>query len=109
MANTLPFSDVSSTGTNVLIKGVDSTEVTSSPLHSAYLSSDLVSGHVVVGFVPSLLFDGVHLLLGDDLACSKVDVTPLVTDKSSVDPFLIRILLNRKFPVYFRLVLSLVQ
>ena len=86
LANTLPFSDVSFTGTNVLIKGVDSTEFTSIPLHNAYLSSDLVSGHVVVGISPSLPFDGVHLFLGNDLAGSKVEVNPLVTDKPSVDP-----------------------
>ena len=86
LANTLPFSDVSFTGTNVLIKGVDSTEFTSISLHNAYLSSDLVSGHVVVGILPSLPFDGVHLLLGNDLAGSKVEVNPLVTDKPSVDP-----------------------
>ena len=86
LANTLPFSDVSFTGTNVLIKGVDSTEFNSIPLHNAYLSSDLVLGHVVVGILSSLPFDGVHLLLGNDLAGSKVEVNPLVTDKPSVDP-----------------------
>ena len=75
LANTLPFSGVSFTGTNVLIKGVDSTEFTSIPLHNAYLSSDLVSGHVVVGILPSLPFDGVHLLLGNDLAGSKVEAS----------------------------------
>ena len=80
LANTLPFSDVSFTGTNVLIEGVDSTEFTSIPLHNAYLSSDLVSGHVVVGILPSLPFDG------NDLPGSKVEVNPLVTDKPSVDP-----------------------
>ena len=85
LANSLPFSDVSFTGTNVLIKGVDSTKFTSIPLHNAYLSSDLVSGYVV-GILPSLPFDGVHLLLGNDLAGSKVEVNPLVTDKPSVDP-----------------------
>ena len=72
LANSLPFSDVSFTGTNVLIKGVDSTEFTSIPLHNAYLSSNLVSGHVVVGILRSLPFDGVYLLLGNDLAGSKV-------------------------------------
>ena len=47
-----------------------------------------VSGHVVVvvGILLSLPFDGVHLLLGNDLAGSKVEVNPLVTDKPSVDP-----------------------
>ena len=86
LANTLPFSGVSFTATNVLIKGVDSTEFTSISLHNAYLSSDIVSGHVVVGILPSLPFDGVHLLLGYDLAGSKIEVNPLVTDKPSVDP-----------------------
>ena len=62
-------------------KGVDSTEFTSIPLHNAYLSPDIVSGHVVVGILPSLPFDGVHMLLGNDLAGSKVEVNPLVTDK----------------------------
>ena len=44
------------------------------------------SGHFVVGILPSLPFDGVHLLLGNDLAGSKVEVNPLVTDKPSVNP-----------------------
>ena len=86
LANTLPFSDVSFTGTNVIIKGVDSTEFHSIPLHNAYLSSDLISGHVVVGILPSLHFDGAHLLIGNDHAGSKVEVNPLVTNKPSVDP-----------------------
>ena len=51
------------------------------------MSSDLVSGHVIVGILPSLPFDDVYLLLGNDLADSKVEVNPLVTDiKPSIDP-----------------------
>ena len=50
------------------------------------MSSDLISGHVVVGILPSLPFDVVHLLLNNDLAGSKLEVNPLVTDKPSVDP-----------------------
>ena len=50
------------------------------------MSSDLISGHVVVGILPSLPFDVVHLLLNNDLAGSKVEVNPLVTYKPSVDP-----------------------
>ena len=102
LAGSLPFSCVSFTGTNVLIKSVDSSEFTLIPLHNAYLSSDLVSGHVA-SIVPSLLFDGVHLLLGNDLAGSKVEVNPLVTDKPSVDPKTDSI--EQKYLVYFRLVL----
>ena len=67
------------------IKSVDSSEFTSIPGLNVYLFSDLVSGHVVVGILPSLPF-GVHLLLGNDLAGSKVEVNPLVADKPSVDP-----------------------
>ena len=54
LANTLPLSDVAFTSTNVFIKGVYSTDFTSIPLHNVYLSSDLVSSHVVVGILPSL-------------------------------------------------------
>ena len=86
LANTLPFSEVSSTGTNVLIKGVDSSDFIPIPLHNVYMSSDFVSGHVVLGILSSLPFDGVQLLLGNDLAGSKVEVNPLVTDKPVVDP-----------------------
>ena len=63
LANMLPFFDVSFTSNYVPIKGVDSTEFTSIPLHNAYLSSDLVSGHVVVGILLSLPFDGVDWLI----------------------------------------------
>ena len=44
------------------------------------MSSDLVSGPVAVGIRPSLPFkEGVHLLLGNDLAGDKVVVNPLLT------------------------------
>ena len=44
------------------------------PLHSIYLSSDLVNGPVAVGIRQTLPFKGVHLLLGNDLAGDKVVV-----------------------------------
>ena len=60
------------------------------PLHHVNLSSDLVTGLVVIGITPSLPFKGVHLLLGNDLAGDKVVVNPLVTDtpniRQTVDP-----------------------
>ena len=46
------------------------------PLHNIYLSSDLVTGLVVVG---------VHLLLCNDLAGDMVVVDPLLTSSPSVD------------------------
>ena len=81
LSNEMLFSDVSFTGTIVLSTGVDSWEFTSIHLHNLFLSY-----YLVVGILPSLPFDGVHLLLGNDLASSKVDVDALVTNKPSVDP-----------------------
>ena len=48
------------------------------------MSSDLVTGLVVIGIKPSLPFKGVHLLLGNDLAGDKVVVNPLVTDTPNI-------------------------
>ena len=59
LANTLPFSEKSSTGASVLIRGVNCSEYAPVPLHTVYLSSDLVSGPVNVGLGSSLPFEGV--------------------------------------------------
>ena len=48
------------------------------------MSSDLVTGLVVIGVTLSLPFKGVHLLLGNDLAGDKVVVNPLVTDTPNI-------------------------
>ena len=48
------------------------------------MSSDLVTGLVVIGITPSLPFKGVHLLLGNDLAGDKLVVNPLVTDTPNI-------------------------
>ena len=61
LADTLPFSEKTSSGTSVLIQGVECGFV-NVPLHNIYLSSDLVTGLVAVGIRPSLPFKGVHLL-----------------------------------------------
>ena len=73
LADILPFSEKTSSGTSVLIQGVECGFV-NVPLHNIYLSSDLVTGLVAVGIRPSLPFKGVHLLLGNDLAGDKVVV-----------------------------------
>ena len=83
-ADTLPFSEKSSSGTSVLIQGVECGFV-NVPLHNIYLSSDLVTGPVAVGIRPSLPFKGIHLLLGNDLAGDKVVVNPLLTSTPCVD------------------------
>ena len=51
------------------------------PLYNINLSSDLVSGCVVVGVRPSLPVEGVSLLLGNDLAGGRVIADPKVTSK----------------------------
>ena len=84
LADTLPFSEKTSSGTSVLIQGVECGFV-NVPLHNIYLSSDLVKGAVAVGIRQTLPFKGVHLLLGNDLAGDKVVVNPLVTDTPSMD------------------------
>ena len=84
LADTLPFSEKTSSGTSVLIQGVECGFI-NVPLHNIYLSSDLVTGLVAVGIRPSLPFKGVHLLLGNDLAGYKVVVDPLLTSTPCVD------------------------
>ena len=84
LADTLPFSEKTSSGTSILIRGVECGFV-NVPLHNIYLSSDLVTGLVAVGIRPSLPFKGVHLLLGNDLAGDKVVVNPLLTSSPCVD------------------------
>ena len=83
LADILPFSEKTSSGTSVLIQGVECGTV-NIPLHHVNLSSDLLTGLVVIGITPSLPFKGVHLLLGNDLAGDKVVVNPLVTDTPNI-------------------------
>ena len=83
LADILLFSEKTSSGTSVLIQGVECGTV-NIPLHHVNLSSDLVTGLVVIGITPSLPFKGVHLLLGNDLAGDKVVVNPLVTDTPNI-------------------------
>ena len=68
---TSPFSDES--------KGVDSFQYSSVVLHNVYLSSNLVSGPVVLGIKLSLPFEG------NDLARDKVPGGPLLTNKPCCD------------------------
>ena len=83
LADILPFSEKTSSGTSVLIQGVECGTV-NIPLYHVNLSSDLVTGLVVIGITPSLPFKGIHLLLGNDLAGDKVVVNPLVTDTPNI-------------------------
>ena len=87
LTDTLPFSDDSYSGSNVLIKGVDSVDYSSIQLHNVYLASKLVSGPVNVGIKPSLPFKGISLLLGNDLAGDKVVTDPILIDKPCFDQY----------------------
>ena len=83
LADTLPISEKTSSGTNVLIQGVEC-GFDNVPLPNIYLSSDLVNGPVAVG-IRQTYSKGVHLLLGNDLEGNKVVVNPLVTDTPCMD------------------------
>ena len=82
LTKTLPFYTNSYSGKNVFIRGVNSKDYRSIPLHNLKLQSDLVTGDVSLGVIESLPFDGLHLLLGNDLAGDKVTVNPILTNKS---------------------------
>ena len=71
LADILPFSEKTSSATSVLIQGVECGTV-NIPLHHVNLS------------LTFLTFEGVHLLLGDDLAGDKVVVNPIVTDTPNI-------------------------
>ena len=78
LEGTLPFSEVSSTGSSALIQGIGM-EIINVPLHKVNLKSDLVSGTVTVGVRPQLPVKGVSMLLGNDLAGGKVLPDPIVS------------------------------
>lgn len=71
LQDVLPFSSLSDTGTSVLIRGIG-LNVLSVPLHKIMLSSQLVSGEVVIGVRPSFPVDGVDIIMGNNLAGGRV-------------------------------------
>jgi len=81
LADVLPLSEDSVLNAKVLIQGVGHETFTPVPLHRVYLDSDLVTGTVTVGVVPTLPVEGVSFLLGNDLAGDKVCVSPVVSEE----------------------------
>ena len=79
-----PVMEEGKVGAKAVIQGVQGGYV-SVPLCRVKLDSKLVTGVVTVGVVPSLPIDGIHFLLGNDLAGDKVDVAPLVVDSPVVE------------------------
>ena len=79
LKNVLPFSEESYSGTSVLVSGVGG--IQSIPLHKVVLESKLVpAGVYLVGVCDTLPVNGVSLLLGNDLAGSRVVSNPCMSD-----------------------------
>lgn len=93
----LPFSPESYTGTSVLVRGVELGCV-KVPLHSICLTSELVSGPVKIGVRSELPVKGVSLILGNDLAGSKVFSSPIMIDKPDL---YVQTSLSTSFPTAF--------
>ena len=75
----LELTEQSATGETVLIYGVE-LGFSAVPLYRVFLKSDLVSGPIIVfGVRPTLPIEGVSLLLGNDLAGSRVNVNPCLS------------------------------
>ena len=75
----LPFLSKSFSGSSVLLQGIELGTVRV-PLHQIELSSEVVSGPVIVGLRSSLPVKGIDLVLGNDLAGGKVEANPCVSD-----------------------------
>ena len=71
LQSVLPFSDVSSCGSDALLLGVEMAS-SRAPLHKVFLCSPLVTGLVQVGIREQLPVEGIALILGNDLAGEKV-------------------------------------
>ena len=80
----LLFSEKSYPGESILLQGVKC-GIVNVPLHHVFLTSDLVSRPVTVGVRSSLPIDGVHFLMGNDLAGGKVIPSSVVTDKPKIE------------------------
>ena len=85
LAGPLSFSGKTSSGTSVLIHGVECGFIVNVPPYNIYLFSDLVNGLMAVSIRTFLPFKGVHLLFSNHLAGVKVVVDPLLTSTPCVD------------------------
>ena len=89
----MPLTENSFTGANVLILGVEM-GVLEVPLDEVNIKSSLINGNIVIGMRPSLLVEGISLILGNDLAGERVMVDPRVVEKPRDDE------VGRKVPRY---------
>ncbi len=91
----LPFSNETYTGMNVLDHGIELSCIRV-PLHTVFLTSNLVSCPIKVGVRLRLPVEGVSLILGNDLAGGKVFPHPIVTNTPVCD-----VKLGSQFPSAF--------
>ena len=96
----VPLAKGSSLNTSVCITGIGN-ESFDVPLHRVYLKSALVSGPITVGVTPSLPkgLKGITLLLGNEVAGSRVVAEPCMTDLPGLDDN--TKLLEKEFPGIF--------
>ena len=71
LASALPFSEDTYVGLFIPVLGMG-LNVLQVPLHKMMLFSDLFQGEVVVGMRPALPINGVTMILGNDIAGSRV-------------------------------------
>lgn len=98
LADVLPFSSQSSCNSDVLVQGIELC-VVRVPLHAIYLCSDIVTGLVKVAIRTQLPLKGISLILGNDLAGSKVSCLSKVTEVPFVSE---NDVLTQEFPGEFR-------
>ncbi len=95
LASTLQFSPYSSCGSDVLVQGIE-LGIVMVPLHIVYLCCNILTGLVKVAVRSQLPVKGISLILGNDLAGSKVNSLPEVTDVpcATEDDVLVRVFPN---------------
>ncbi|KAK0156627.1 hypothetical protein N1851_000058 [Merluccius polli] len=82
LASTLPFSEESYCGSDVLVQGIEMGFL-KVPLHTVHVKSDLISGFVKVAVCSQLPMNSIHFLVGNELAHEKVVPLPEVISKPS--------------------------
>ena len=77
LSKILPLSAMSACNMSAVVRGIEMRSMPS-PLHSFHIMSGLVTGFFPVAVRASFPIDGVHLIMGNDLAGSKVFPVPEV-------------------------------
>ena len=85
LTSVLPLSVDIDIHRSVLVECIEDTEYQSLPLHKVCLNSKYVTGDVTVGIVDKIPVEGVHMVLGNDIAGGQVNVCPVLCEKPVVD------------------------